>query len=229
MSLTVEVDAKYIKGMLNNPDIQPNAAMNRWIAGILMFDFTLKHVPGSKHQGPDGLSRRQCAPEDDKEDEETSDDVEEWLDELLSCALWVAKDLDEGYLEVMSRATVLHIAETTHTSDLDIPANDASRARDDELLNIKAYLESFQLPSSISQAQRNRILKQAPQFFVRGSRLWRKDMAGRHQIVLFGQDCVRTLRETHDRLGHKGFYSTRRTMADRFWWPTLDKDLTWYL
>jgi hypothetical protein len=46
--LTIEVDAKYIKGMLNNPDIQPNTAMNRWIARILLFDFTLKHVPGSK-------------------------------------------------------------------------------------------------------------------------------------------------------------------------------------
>jgi hypothetical protein len=28
-NLIVEVDAKYIKGMLNAPDLQPNAAMNR--------------------------------------------------------------------------------------------------------------------------------------------------------------------------------------------------------
>jgi hypothetical protein len=33
--LVVEVDAKYIKGILTNPDIQPNATINRWIAGIL--------------------------------------------------------------------------------------------------------------------------------------------------------------------------------------------------
>jgi hypothetical protein len=26
--LTVEVDAKYIKGMINNPDLQPNATIN---------------------------------------------------------------------------------------------------------------------------------------------------------------------------------------------------------
>ena len=26
------MDAQYVKGMLNNPDMQPNAAMNRWIA-----------------------------------------------------------------------------------------------------------------------------------------------------------------------------------------------------
>lgn len=40
-NLVVEVDAKYIKGMINNPNIQPNAAINRWIAAILLFDFQL--------------------------------------------------------------------------------------------------------------------------------------------------------------------------------------------
>ncbi|EKM81912.1 hypothetical protein AGABI1DRAFT_90243 [Agaricus bisporus var. burnettii JB137-S8] len=55
--LIVEVDVKYIKGMINRPDIHPNAAMNRWIAAILMFDFKLKHVPGVNHKGLDGLSR----------------------------------------------------------------------------------------------------------------------------------------------------------------------------
>ena len=55
-NFTVEVDAKYIKGMLNNPDIQPNATINRWIATILLFHFKLVHVPAAKHAGPDGLS-----------------------------------------------------------------------------------------------------------------------------------------------------------------------------
>jgi len=52
----VEVDAKYIWGMLNNPDIHPNVAINRWITGISLFDFTLRHVPGNRHVAPDGLS-----------------------------------------------------------------------------------------------------------------------------------------------------------------------------
>jgi hypothetical protein len=40
-NITIEVNAKYIKGMINNPDIQPNALMNCWIADILLFDFKL--------------------------------------------------------------------------------------------------------------------------------------------------------------------------------------------
>ena len=53
----LEVDAKYIKGMLNNPDMQPNNAINWWIAGILLFNFELVHIPGKSHAGQDGLSR----------------------------------------------------------------------------------------------------------------------------------------------------------------------------
>jgi len=55
-NLIVEMDAQYVKGMLSNPDIQPNAAMNRWIATILLFDFKLVHIPAEKHLGADGLS-----------------------------------------------------------------------------------------------------------------------------------------------------------------------------
>ena len=54
-NLIVKVDARYIKGMLQNPDIAPNTTMNRWIIAISLFHFTLVHVPSSKH-GPDRLS-----------------------------------------------------------------------------------------------------------------------------------------------------------------------------
>jgi hypothetical protein len=52
-NFVVEVDAKYIKGMINNPDIQPSATINRWIAGILLFDFKLRHVPAKDHIAAD--------------------------------------------------------------------------------------------------------------------------------------------------------------------------------
>jgi hypothetical protein len=36
-------------------------------------------------------------------------------------------------------------------------------------------------------------------------------------------------RDTHDKLGHKGFYSTLRALLDRFWWPSLADDIRWYI
>src|SRR6187551_878688 len=53
--LTVETDASYIKGMLNNPDSAPNANINRWIEEIRLWHFNLVHIKGLVH-GPDGLS-----------------------------------------------------------------------------------------------------------------------------------------------------------------------------
>ena len=54
--LHIEVDAKYIKGMLAAPDLQPNAVINRWIAEILTYPHKLIHVPATRHKGPDALS-----------------------------------------------------------------------------------------------------------------------------------------------------------------------------
>ena len=41
--LVMETDAKYIKGMLENPDMMPTATINRWIDTICMFQFSLRH------------------------------------------------------------------------------------------------------------------------------------------------------------------------------------------
>jgi len=62
--------------MINNPDIQPSAMINRWIAGIFLFHFKLKHVPGKDHASADGLSRRPQAPEDLIDE----DNHEDWID-----------------------------------------------------------------------------------------------------------------------------------------------------
>src|SRR5882724_2096109 len=83
-NLQVEIDANYIKGMLNNPDIQPGAAVNRWIVGIKLFHFELVHVPGTLHTRPDGLSRRAASPNDLIDEDEDTDD---WLDRTMSFAI----------------------------------------------------------------------------------------------------------------------------------------------
>jgi len=83
------VDAKYVKGMLNNPDAHPNMVMNQWIAAILLFDFELVHVPGKKFVGPDALSRREKI-------EDKGDIDEEWMEEILGCSLWVVGSFFAG-------------------------------------------------------------------------------------------------------------------------------------
>jgi len=88
-NFTVEVDAQYIKGMLINPDIQPNALMNHWLAGIQTFDFKLQHVSASKHQGPDGYYLGE-GEEKMKKEKETKRVKKKWSNGLM-------KSWDAGY------------------------------------------------------------------------------------------------------------------------------------
>ena len=95
--LVVETDALYIKGMLSNPGMGPNATINRWIEQILMFHFKLKHVKGATF-APDGLSRREPQPGDEEwpPDEDGMDETippEDHPDWDYSCNQ--PKDFDE--------------------------------------------------------------------------------------------------------------------------------------
>jgi hypothetical protein len=69
------MDVHFIHGMLNNPNIQPNVTINRWITTILPFDFKLVHILANKHQGPDSLLRHE--PADGEEDED--DNPKAWI------------------------------------------------------------------------------------------------------------------------------------------------------
>jgi len=78
--LVVETDAKYIKGMLQNPDMMPTATTNRWIDEISMFQFTLRHKASATF-GPDSLSHRPRQ-EGDQVYEPCSDDEKEESGEI---------------------------------------------------------------------------------------------------------------------------------------------------
>ncbi|KXN92906.1 hypothetical protein AN958_08088 [Leucoagaricus sp. SymC.cos] len=43
------------------------------------------------------------------------------------------------------------------------------------------------------------------------------------------QEQYQLLIESHDQLGHKGFYATQRTLGDCFWWPSINFDVHWII
>src|SRR3981189_3153060 len=79
-NLVVEVDARYIKGMLANPDISPSASINRWIVTILMFHFEFVHIAGSHHR-LDGLSHHPHQP-DDEDPINNEKEFKDWINKL---------------------------------------------------------------------------------------------------------------------------------------------------
>ena len=231
-TFTVEVDAKYIKGMLSNPDIQPNAAMNRWIAGILMFDFDLVHVPAEKHVAADGLSRRPEAASDGKEE----DDFEDWIDQAQGFAMELLnpgalRDTDDT-ITVSGRTRVLDgIPEyvlANEEQQLPILRTDKAKKRDRELLDIQEFLQNPKRKAGMKDPEFQRFIQKAIGFFLLHDKLWHKQPAGKHQVVIPEHKRFDIIKEAHDGLGHKGSFVVRNRLLERFWWPLLDQDVKWY-
>ena len=227
---TVEVDAKYIKGMLNNPDIQPNAAINRWIAGILLFDFDLVHVPGDDHSGADGLSRRPPAEQDVPE----PTDFEDWIDEAYSFSTQLMHD---------SRTDIPHMSPTAspamaagpmvpvfNLSDVEatLPRTERSDKRENELIAIQAFLEDPRKPPAMEEREFRRLIRLGSSFFVNNGRLWRRHPQSKHQLIIPWEQCFNLIRKAHDVLRHKGVFVICTRLLERFWWPYLDQDIKWY-
>ena len=207
--LTIEVDAKYIKGMINNPDLQPNATINRWIAGILLFSFKLKHIPASRHIAPDGLSRREPDPSDPPRDE----GFEGWIDRQYAFTLDNAPE---------------ETTDTDASSGPQIPRSEKAAAADKWLESLKTYLDSMQTPDGLDDKQLRNFVNRASKFYTQDSRLMRKNYNGPPQVVLAPDKRYAVLRTAHDDLGHKGFFTVRSRILDRFWWPMMNADIHWY-
>ena len=199
--LKVEVDAKYIKGMLNEPDLQPNATINRWIQGVLLFDFDLVHVPADKHRGPDALSRRKLA-----EGEKMPEEDDSWLDDI---ALLVD---NLGPVEGEPDTIAVY-----HTS---------ASLQDLVLKQIYHFLDTLETPIFPSTTQKQRFIKRAMKFFIQDGKLYKRngtnpplrailDLAGRLGI----------LQDAHEGLGHRGERAVFQLVHKRFYWPHLWNDV----
>ena len=244
-NLIVEMDAQYVKGMLSNPDMQPNAAMNRWIAAILLFDFKLVHVPADRHLGPDGLSRREPIPGE----EEDEDDPEEWIDNILSLGIWIDTWQHEQTLQTQTLKAPLGTPTSTfatsatsqpatqpaaNTTSPQVQSNTLSPGphvskRYDNIKHIHDFLGNPARLHELLPSERKKFVRRARDFFLHDGRLWRRQAQGRHQLVLEPAQRNEVLQQAHDALGHKGYYATLRTLLDRFWWPSIAHDIRQYV
>jgi Integrase zinc binding domain/RNase H-like domain found in reverse transcriptase len=238
-NLIVEVDAKYIKGMLKNPDIAPSASINRWIVSILMFHFELVHVPGT-HHGPDGLSRRRPQPGDEEEPE---DDFEDWIDDVNGF-IHMINPLPYSHSTLINTPPITCFISETNREDTPepeqqeddnassyhiVPRSEASVKADERLLKVKPWLDTLQRPDDLSDAEYKTFMRYCTEFFVYNDRLWRKDPKGQHKIVICQERRLFIISVAHNDTGHHGFFATNALISERYWWPHMTQDITWYL
>jgi len=242
-NLVIEVDAKYIKGMLANPDIAPSASLNRWIVSIMMFKFDLVHVPGAFH-GPDGLSRRRAQPGDNPEPE---DDFDDWIDQVhgfLHMMLPVSQsafeqtpatlhmlagsvvDADDADDDVYDRAHLHRIRSDSYDT---VPRTNQARSADDRTRLVQKWHADLHRPPDMTDAKYESFLRYCTEFFIDSDRLWRKDRKGEHKLVVAQDRRLFILSSAHDDAGHHGYFATHAHIALRYWWPFMGNDINWFV
>ena len=239
--LIIEVDAKYIKGMLRNPDIEPSASINRWIMSILMFHFDLVHVPGT-HHGPDGLSRRRPQPDDEPEPE---DDFDDWIDEVNGfihminplprttpslteappITIFVSEVDREESPEPESSINNDQIGSTNYDM---VPRTDAAIHAEHRILQVQQWLQTLERPPDMSDSEFKTFMRFATEFFVSEGKLWRKHPKG-HKAVIAKSRRLFLIATAHNDTGHHGFYATHALLAERYWWPYMSQDIAWFI
>ena len=224
--LVVEMDAQYICGMLSNPDIQPNAAINHWIAAILLFNFKLIHIPTEKHHGPNGLSRCKPIPGEDNV-------KEEWVNDILSLSIWL-DTWNEHCLVHTNKSTKVFQAtkgvSTLHDELMFPPSSNKAHSHDNELPKVYKSLTDSKWPNGQHTAEPDYLHWWSQPFLLHDKHLWRQNAQGCHQLVIMqGPQCYSLTCDAHDKFGHKGFYSMLCALLDHFWWPLLTDDVRWYI
>jgi hypothetical protein len=207
-NLTVEMDVKYVTGMINSPDLQPNVTINRWIAGILLFHFKLVHISADKHAGLDGLLCRPPATEDPPDE----DDVEDWLDDAYSFAVVLLNERSHPdlysknflYTHIALPAyyggagespeaelvysMVFALAESSSQNpdleDSAIPCSQKAKAREARIQLIRRFLEMQEHPDGMLDKEYQSFINSATCIFLLNGSLWRREPHGKHQLMV---------------------------------------------
>jgi hypothetical protein len=219
-NIVEEVDTRYIKGMLANPDLAPGASMNRWILAILTFHFTLVHVPGVSHR-PDGLSRRNPQPGDEPEPE---DDFDDWIDRVHGFMHFINDSphvqRPQKKIATLSAPKIPDNMEAPESLSYDnVPRSENARLADARIDHVRLWHQDLQRPRGMKDADYQAFVRYCQEFYFAEDQLWRKDPQQRHKLVVITSRRFFILRSAHDDIGHRGFYATHTLLSERFWWP----------
>lgn len=210
--LIVEVDAKYIKGMLKSPDLQPNATTIRWIQGIKLFDFELVHVPADKHRGPDALSRRPLTNTEPIEDHDDS-----WLDDIALLTFIPYGDFPPfPKLEEPSKSGFVS----------GLQCYLARQRQNDMIQSIIDFHKTADIPKFNTIQAQKRFLSKCGEFFLKDQRLFKKN--GNKpplQVITNPEHKQSILLHAHEKLGHRGIFAVTAVIGARFFWPKMRADI----
>ena len=254
--LIVETDAKYIKGMLDKPGEMPNATVNRWVEHVRMYHFKLEHVAGKSFALADGLSRRPPQPDDEakepwdhsleendapiayskvNKDDPDPLDFEEFKHDIDTRGGYAQEVLDlQCELQLVNLEVVPSEEWKIDESKREpYPENQRSahaKREDSQIDCIREWLAPPHVrPAGMTRIEFENMVAKARSFYLHNGKLYRRKVNGKHQVVVRKEHRMYIMRAMHDALGHRGIYPTRENIVLRFWWPDVERDVSWYV
>ncbi|KAG6871845.1 hypothetical protein C0993_002718, partial [Termitomyces sp. T159_Od127] len=102
----------------------------------------------------------------------------------------------------------------------------AKAAKEDRHLDLMCqWMDDLERPPQLTDDEYKSFIRYATHFFLSDNRLWRRNKDGTHKLVVKKEGHLRILHAMHDKLGHRGLYTTRATLLERFWWPQARADI----
>ena len=240
-NLIIKVDARYIKGMLRNPDISPSASMNRWILAILMFYFTLVHVPGTHHT-PDRFSRQKPQPGNKEEPENNLGDCIDNMNSFLH-SLNPHLSIHHCITPTPPIAPYVHSDSPTldntssnnqqGNSDLKsysiIPQSDSAIEADCKLERVQTWLKKLERPEGLSDSEYKTFMQYCTEFVIISKQLWWKNPQGHQKMVVPCNQQLFLITSAHNDIGHHRVYATNALLSEHYWWPDMAKDVKCFI
>ena len=116
----------------------------------------------------------------------------------------------------------------------DIPRSVTAEAAEKRLYAVKYWHTNLEWPMDLAElpdAEYKAFMRYCTEFFVTedDDRLWRKDCKGNHKVVVPEERRMFLLVSAHDDIGHHGVYATNALLSERYWWPAMVLDVTWFV
>ena len=208
----MEIDARTLLHPLNVPILDlPGVIVTRCISRIRLFHFTLRHVAGQKHSGPDGLSRRPS----DSDEEYHNESVEECIDD----------DLGINIISV----TVKSPLAPAPNELFNVMPHDGEY--DEHHISIIRFLQTLQIPPCIRADRERKFRIEATKYHLARGILFLRGKVGKPSLrVICREDRKKAiLVALYDESGHRGRNGTVKKVMERYWWKNVYRDAEEYV
>jgi Integrase zinc binding domain len=154
------------------------------------------------------------------DDEEEFDD---WIDQLhgfvhIIQPIGVRKSRKFAGAHILSLDEVENEQAMEEIQEEGISRSTAVEKEDDRIEKVKCWHQTLERPQGFSDMEYVSFMTYVMGFFLDGDRLWRKDSHGTHQLFIPKERRIMVLKELHDNVGHRHFYTTCAVLTQRFWW-----------